>query len=367
MSKSNALEPEPDPDFVDRFAEAEEPESVMPRRRATARPSLVWPLLLIGAGILLLLREFGYLELDVGTVLRYWPIILILVGIDLLFGRRSALGTLLSVLIVVVVFGGLLAFLFLGVDLPDWLSQSGADQPTRERVAYPLEGIGEAKVVLDLGRWPAVIRALEDSGNLIEGQVVSFGAVQLSAREQEGRAEVRLTTRGSDGGDWLRWFGQSDEEWTIGLSPDVLLDLELDCGSGSGEFDLRGLQVRDLIVDGGSGEWELLLPAEWGMGVALDVGSGAADLILPASGSAEVAVDGGTGRITVRLPRAMAARVELESGTGSFSADSRFELVQGDRDGDGIWETEGYDGAEKRVLLRIDQGTGSVTIATAGS
>lgn len=367
MSKTNSLEPGPDPDFVDRFAEPEAPGSAVRRRRAAARPSLVWPVLLIGAGVLLLLREFGYLEMDVGTLLwRYWPIILILVGIDLLFGRRSPLGTLLSVLIVVVVFGGLLAFLFLGVNLPDWVSQSSAVEVTRQSVAYPLEGIGEAEIVLDLGRWPAVIRALEDSGSLIEGQVVSFGTVQFSASDQEGRAEVLLTTRGSDGGDWLRWFGQSDEEWTIGLSPDVPLDLELDCGSGSGEFDLRELQVRNLIVDGGSGEWELLLPAEWGMGVHLDVGSGAVVLILPASGSAEVAVDGGTGRLTVRLPRAMAARVELESGTGSFTADSRFELVQGDRDGDGVWETEGYAGAEKQVLLRIDQGTGGVTIASAG-
>jgi hypothetical protein len=362
MSERNPLEPRPDPESVDQFAETEVPEP--PVRR---RPSLVWPLLLIGAGVLLLLREFGHLEIDLGELLwRYWPVLLILVGIDLLFGRRSPLGTLLSVLIVVVIFGGLLAFLFLGTNLPDWVSWDGAVELTRESIAYPLKGVADAGVVLNLGRWPAVVRALEDSGNLIEGRIVSFGTVQFSASEEEGRAEVLLTTRGSDGGDWLRWFGRTDEEWTVGLSPDVPLDLELDCGSGSGEFDLRGLQLRNLIVDGGSGGFELSLPAEWGMGVHLDVGSGPAVLILPASGNAEVAVDGGTGSLTVGLPREMAARVELESGTGSFGADSRFKLVEGERGGDGIWETEGYHGAEKRVVIQIEQGTGSVTIAGAG-
>jgi hypothetical protein len=367
MSERNTLEPGPDPDFVDQFAEPEAAEPTSRRRRTAARPSLVWPVLLIGAGVLLLLREFGYLGLDLGQLLwRYWPILLILVGIDLLFGRRSPLTTLLSVLLVVLVVGGLLAFLFLGVNLPGWVYHSGGVEVTRESIAYPLEGVREAEVVLDLGRWPTVIRALRESDNLIEGDVVSFGAVRFSTREEGGRAEVTLTERSSDGGDWLRWLGRSDEEWTIELSPDLPLDLDLDCGSGSGEFDLRELQLRNLMVDGGSGAFELILPAEWGMAVHLDVGSGSAVMVLPDSGSGDLTVDGGTGSLTMHLPRGMAARVELQSGTGSFQADSRFELVQGDREGDGIWETEGYEGAEKRMLLRIDQGTGSVTIANPG-
>jgi hypothetical protein len=36
--------------------------------------------------------------------------------------------------------------------------------------------------------------------------------------------------------------------------------------------------------------------------------------------------------------------------------------VDGERDGDGVWETEGFQTAENRIEIRIDQGSGGVTI-----
>ena len=109
MSERNSLGPRTEPD-LDEFAEPAAARPTPRRRGTAARPSLVWPVLLIGAGVALLLSEFGYLELDLGQLLwRYWSIILILVGVDLLFGRRSPLTTLLSVLLVVIVVGGDLA------------------------------------------------------------------------------------------------------------------------------------------------------------------------------------------------------------------------------------------------------------------
>lgn len=365
MVENSSSDKVPEPDNIHRYPR---PEIAGQRRhrQAVGRRPLIWPLMLIGAGVLLLLRELGYVDLDLGTLAwRYWPILLVLVGIDLLFGGHSPLVTLLSVLVVVVIVVGLVAFLLLGVNAPSWIADPGV-RLTREAFSYPLEGVRETEVDLDLGRWPVVVSALDDPGSLIEGQVVSTGSVQFSVTRQDGRAMVALAAPSRGGVDWLKWVGRRDEEWSIGLSPDVALDLGLDCGSGRGNFDLRELQLRQLHVDGGSGTFELALPTEWGMTGDIDIGSGSAVVVLPSSGSAEFSIDGGTGSLIIALPREMAARVELESGSGWFEADDRFELVEGEPDGDGFWETQGYGSAERRVLLSIDQGSGSVTITGVG-
>jgi predicted membrane protein len=52
-------------------------------------PSYLWPILLISFGLLFLLDNFGYL--DFGYVMtRYWPVIIILIGLKILWSRRDS-------------------------------------------------------------------------------------------------------------------------------------------------------------------------------------------------------------------------------------------------------------------------------------
>jgi len=362
-----SMEPSLDPDFVDEFAQPEPPAAGsmerprIPQAAVRRRPALFWPLMLIGTGVILLLYQFDLLRMNPWTLLwRYWPMILILVGIDILFGRRSVFGSILSVLFV---FAGLTAIvtLFLGVqDGDSWASRLDRPELKRQTIEYALGSVREAQVVLDLGSWRTRVTALLDSSNLIEGDIESYGQLRFDAAAQGRRATVELSERSSSSGRWL-WFDTRDPQWEIELSPDVLLDLELDCGSGPGSFDLEGLQLRNLQVEGGSGSVHLMLPAARNMQIGLDAGSGVLELVLPQRGSADVTIDSGSGSLRIELPRGMEARVELESGSGSFHPNGELRLVEGERSGDGVWETEGYGRAENRMEIRILQGSGSVT------
>ena len=357
-----SLEPPLEPDFVDEFAERARPEPVTYRRSRGRRPSLFGPLLLIGIGVLLLLDQLGYLDLDFWALLgHYWPVILILIGLDLLLGRRSAIGGILGALVPLVLIGGVLWLVFGGV-LPGRISFENDSRLTRESVEYPLGDLKEADVFLDLGSWQTVLRSLDASENLIEGEISTYGVVEFNASERGSLAEISLSTRAPSGGDLFSWRSSNDDHWRIRLSPDVTLDLELDCGSGGGEYDLRDLDLRKLVLDGGSGSFDLSLPADRGMNVHLDVGSGSMQLVLPERGEGELTIDGGTGGILIELPEGMAARVEIESGSGAFLPLRRLKLVEGERDGDGVWESEDYDHAENRFDIRIEQGSGMVRI-----
>ena len=55
----------------------------------TPRRGLVWPLLLIAFGLVFLAANFGFIgPVSVAALLSLWPLILILVGIDIAIGRR---------------------------------------------------------------------------------------------------------------------------------------------------------------------------------------------------------------------------------------------------------------------------------------
>jgi hypothetical protein len=127
----------------------------------------------------------------------------------------------------------------------------------------------------------------------------------------------------------------------VRLSPNVPLDLTLDAGSGRCDFDLTSLQVSDLFLDSGSGP---------------------IDLALPSGSTFEARIDGGSGSLNITLPESTGAQVVLDSGSGSFHPDERFRLVEGERNRDGVWETDNYRTAEHAISIEIDQGSGSIHI-----
>jgi hypothetical protein len=54
------------------------------------RRSLVGPVILIGLGMIFLMDNLGLLDRTVWALLgTVWPLLLVAIGLDLLFGRRS--------------------------------------------------------------------------------------------------------------------------------------------------------------------------------------------------------------------------------------------------------------------------------------
>lgn len=304
------------------------------------RPSVFWPLVLVGGGVLLLLSNLGYLPWQSWNVLwRLWPLLLVALGVDLLIGKRSLVGALVSALVVAVLLGGAISIALLGQRFPTLTAWVQTEAWTTEHVEYPSEGVDHAAVTIDWPSLPGYLGALDDSAGLIEADVSYRGRLIFDVSVRRNRAVVRLDSRSS--GPWFEPAGLDDRLWDIGLSPEVSLDLVLDAGSGPGRFDLTGLRVTDLVLDAGSGPIELVLPSRETFEGRIDAGSGPIEIVLPAG---------------------IGGRVELDSGSGPFSPDERFTLIGGSRRGDGVWETANFDVAENRVVLSVDQGSGPITI-----
>jgi len=323
------------------FEHKEEPSETYRSKRRP--PSFFWPLVLIGAGVLLLLSNLGYLQWQSwNTLWRLWPILLIALGIDVLIGRRSMVGAVVSAILILALIGGTVALVFFAQNIP---ALSNLYQPTEwhtDHIEHPLGDIEGASITIDWSSAPGRLGALHDSRNLIEGDITYRGELVFDVVTRGDHTNVELDTQFSG-----PWFGpvelsrQMDSQWDVMLSPSVPLDLTLDTGSGSCDFDLTDLQISDLF---------------------LDVGSGSVDLSLPSDNTFNGHIDGGSGSLNIVLPEGVGARVDLDSGSGSFRPDERFRLVRGERDDDGVWETDNLDSADHVIELSIDQGSGSIGI-----
>jgi len=325
-------------------SQSEPPETAYrPHRPKRRPPSFFWPLIFIGAGVILLLSNLGYLPWQSWNMLwRLWPLLLVALGIDLLIGRRSMPGAILSALLILLLIAGVAVVVLFAQNIPPMVETTGSAELRTEHVQYPLGGVERASVTIDWASGANTLGALSDSDNLIEGDITHRGRLIFDTATRGTQADVRLSSQFA--GFWFGPFGFErgvSERWSVRLSPKVPLDLRLDSGSGRCDFDLTGLRLDALN---------------------LDSGSGAITLSLPSGHSFEANINSGSGSVAIALPRDAGVQVELNSGSGSFRPDERFRRVGGSRGRDGTWQTDNYGKADYNITLRIDQGSGSLTL-----
>lgn len=348
--------------------------------------SLFWPVVLIAAGVIWLLFSLDVLEDDNARVLSVlWPILLVGIGLDLLLGRRSpVLGGLIAVVII-----GLIVVLMVAGANAGWL-QGGALQ-TRS-FTTPVGQATSSRVEISTGPYSANVHALEPSIGadrpLLAATVSYRGSVHFEATEG---AESRVTLEARSRGGWFWWW--SDDRaasWDIGLDGDVPMALQFESGSGSSRLDLTDLTLSSLDVDMSSGDAEVALAraGEQAYETLIDISSGDLQVAVPdetrvnmsvdmSSGDSLVRVgrdvdgvvnfDGSSGGFTIELAAGQAYRVEVQRvSSGDVDLPSGLVQVSSGDDEEGVWETQGYAGASRRLVITIEISSGDVTVRQTG-
>ena len=190
-----------------------------PRSAVGIFVALGWPLVVTAAGILLLLSTTGNLGIEPGELIGYWPLAAILGGLWLLIAAA----------------------------LP---GRAGSD----ERLSLPLDGAPSATVRLRFGGGElSVGRAA--AGALVDGEF--RGGVRSRSR---GSGSVVLEPRrGTVFGWWDEW-----PRWTMGVTGEVPLDLELEGGASKTVLDLSETRLRTLQLKTGASETRVQAAARRG-------------------------------------------------------------------------------------------------------
>lgn len=332
--------------------------------------SVFAPIVLIAAGLIFLAANLNLLpEPDWMAAARFWPLLLVFLGLNILVVQlRPPVGTLLSLIVSVITVGFFSFMLFGGGDNPAVRSVVPAAEQgpaTAQPFAVPADGIERADITIRLGNYPTDVSATGGSDALVEGVIWTRGDLALESRIEGGFAEVVVDEASSN--TWflnpMNWTsGSFDRSWQIEINPDVPAELRLDAGNGSATLLLDELTLEELRLDGGNGSIRAALPAG-NYPITIDGANGSARITLPRSGQQELELDGGNGSITLGLAESMEARIEFDEGNGQLSVSERFELIEGDGR-EGVYETAGYASATNRILMIVETGNGSVRVTT---
>ncbi len=294
---------------------------------------LVGPAILLGAGVLLLLNNLQIVPWSVWReIWPYWPVLLILLGLEAVVTGRVAWGTLVLLALMLPLVGLVVTASDLALRWRD--ATSAAAGPATPLARQPLGGATSASVdvgygggVLDIGPLPPEVAA----DSLADGQVHGHGSLRFNAQSalQNGRRTLRISP--SQVGTSVD-LGRLD----LRLTPAVPIDLKIGAGASELALDLETLRVPNLAVETGVSRTRVVLPAH---------------------GETNARIDGGAATIDVVVPPNVAARIIVADGPNRVQIDqARFPLQQGE------YRSMGFDTATDRVTLRIDVGMSRVIV-----
>lgn len=342
--------------------------------------SIFGPLVLIGIGAILLMINLGMME-PVRLILlaRLWPLLLVGAGINILFQRTPWVGNLVALLLV----GGALAFMVFAPQLG--IKDPGSAELVTESFSEPLDSATSADIRLDIDRGTLNVAALPGGGNLIEADMTHNQRVTFNATGADQKT-VTLRMESVDFADLFDLLADVQMTTTVGLSPDIPLNINADLGAGSGTLDLSGLLLSALDASAGSGSLTATLPAgeypvelNAGSGslnvtfapdavvdLTANIGSGRINLTLGAGASGQIEMDAGSGNILLTLPQGAAVELKGETGSGNIRLPEGLLRVAGEEQpgpGDkGTWQTAGFEDAETKIYIEVGVGSGNLTL-----
>jgi hypothetical protein len=294
------------------------------------RPGLFWPLLLIAVGGVVLLNNFGLLPAGLWqALLELWPVVLILIGLDMLFGRRTG-GSVAGVLALgsLVVAGALV-----------WSAIRASQLPpgTTHTTAQSLNGAGRLSVDIEFAAGELNVAALGPSDYAMEGRLQHAAGQSLrqyySVQESVGR--LRLVQQSDPLLVPFLAGRQTTADWELAFMPGLPITLAVDTGAALASLDLSGLDLAGLTLDTGVGQTRVAFPARGSVNAAIHTGLGATELTLPAG-----------------LP----TRITVRSGIASVSVPARFARAGS------VYTTPGFDTEGDYLDLSLDAGVGRVTV-----
>lgn len=289
---------------------------------------IIWGLILVSVGGILLLANLGDIDFYWRALWHYWPVILVLIGINMLFSRNnSAAGAIVAGLATCIV----IAFLIHKGTASSTLvplydeSESGFPRENTRRNMFSepfLPGTRRAELNISGGASSYLLQSATPA--LFDANVRQvYGSYSLK-KISAGSAEIlnfRMNERSG------RRMGE-DNNVILRLNAFPVWDIDVKLAAGSANFDLTRFNVSNLTLEGGAVSFKAKL------GQLADV--------------TNIRVKSAAADIDISVPGSAGCRIRTNSGLSSKDFNG-FKKESG-----GIYTTSNFASSSKKIMINIE-------------
>lgn len=298
---------------------------------------IIWGLIFVFIGGVLLLDNFGVIDFHWDTLWRFWPLVLIIIGANMLFSRENSGRA--GAAAIIITFAALAFIAYQGTRPDDgrrgrWFYREDDSETDVVEGNYKSNtfsetispGISRAELNISGG---ATSYIMEDStSNLFDAEVKQrFGNYSLTKIIRDSVDVLNFKMNGKQ--KWSKGDGNANKV-QLKLSQFPVWDINFEVGAGKIDFDLSSYKVRNLRFEGGAASMRVKLGEP--------------------QGTTNVAAETGVSDIEISIPKSAACQIRLDSGLSS----NDFEGFN--KQADGTFITPGFSSAVNKIIINLEGG-----------
>lgn len=294
-------------------------------------------LIVLGIGLFFLLSNFGYMDgVSVVDFAKYWPVIIIVIGLSILFkSMPKPLETIFSILVSLAMVAGLAYIITVSIQNKNntLLSQKTIEKQLAEPFNEEAEN---AQIEILTGASTLTISG--GSSLLLEGTVESVSGLPSVLRRfiASSKTDVIRVTQNST--SWFTTWGSSRKNnWNLRVNNDISSKLKIEAGASTVSLNLQNTNIDGLDLDAGASK------------INLDVDTKPEYF----KGS----ISAGASTINIRVPKDRAIKITMNTGATSNNFEKE-GLVKNDKN----FETRDFDQANKKIEISIDAGASKINL-----
>lgn len=299
--------------------------------------NIFWGTLFIVLGLLVLTNNFSPINLDWRNLWQFWPVILVLFGISMLIKNKAGKSLITgaaAVILSVIIFTSIkFSTDFIDNDFEIVFDDDGDYNFSETVYKEPFDSsISKAKLFLNGGAGSFNIGSTTDEMIYVKTVGVENN-FDFTISKHDGVSKINLNMKKTS---FHFGKGKYKNKVDISLNEKLLWDLNFDIGAAAINLDLTKYKIENV-----------------------DIQMGAASLEVKFGSLAEITkiyVDAGASKIDISVPEEVGTQIMMDDVLSSKNIKG-FKYLKS-----GLYRTEGFYEAEKKIFIDICTGVSSINI-----
>ena len=302
---------------------------------------IFWGLLFVTTGILILLNNLGSLNIDLNDYWKFWPLVLIILGVSFLIGNvwiKSFLAGISGIILAVALFSLFTAsFDFVGNRFV--VNDNGINfdfDDSNYDTSYYSEpfsaNIKEAEFEFEAGA--GKFRMDDTTDQLFEANTRGYkNNYNLTTTSENGKSVVKFNMKEKK---LVVNSRRNTNKVLLKLNTSPVWNMKFKVGAAALDFDLSPYIIQNVLIDMGAASMRLKL------GDKSDV--------------TNLNIDAGVSSISIDVPDSAGCEINADVSLSS----KHFEDFQ--KVGGGLYKTSNFDSAKKKIYINVKTGISSITV-----